>query len=137
MSSPSSPEADTSDKSKILQAGLRGRCPNCCEGSLFAGYLKFARECASCGYDYQKNDMGDGPAVFVILLASIMVVPFALVYQIKADAPVWLTLLLFVPLIIGVCLALLRPFRGLMFAMQVMSNAIPAEHENTDFDHED
>lgn len=116
-----------------MQAGLRGRCPNCSEGSLFDGYLKFARECVSCGYDYHKNDIADGPAVFVILAASILVVPFAFVYQIKADAPVWLTLLLFVPLIIGVCLLLLRPFRGLMFAMQVMNNAAPAEYASVKY----
>ncbi len=118
------------DKSKIMRAGLLGRCPKCCEGPLFNGFLRFARECVSCGFDFQSNDVADGPAVFVILLASILVVPLALVFQLKYGAAVWLTLLIFIPLIILVCLALLRPFRGLMFALQIMNNASPAEYED-------
>ena len=69
------PDPDNPDNAKVLNAGFRGRCPNCLEGPLFDGYLKFARECQSCGFDYHSNDVADGPAVFVILLASIIVVP--------------------------------------------------------------
>lgn len=130
MSGPESHVFESVDKSKIMRAGVLGRCPECCEGPLFDGFLKFAPECQTCGYDYHKNDIADGPAVFVILLASILIVPFALAFQIKADAPVWLTLLIFIPAIIFVCLILLRPFRGLMFAMQVMNNAAPAEYDD-------
>lgn len=115
------------DKSKILGAGFRGRCPECLEGPLFDGYLKFAHECQSCGFDYHSNDVADGPAVFVILLASILVVPPALAFQIKMDASIYLTMIIFIPAIIGVCLALLRPFRGLMFALQIMNNASEGE----------
>ena len=115
------------DKSKILGAGFRGRCPECLEGGLFDGYLKFAHECQSCGFEYHRNDVADGPAVFVILLASIIVVPLALAFQIKMDAPIWLTLLIFVPAIIAMCLVLLRPFRGMMFAVQIMNNASEGE----------
>ncbi len=118
----------SSENSNIIGAGLRGRCPECLEGPLFDGYLKFARECPSCGFDYHKNDIADGPAVFVIFVASFFVLPLALVFQIKLDAPVWLTLLIFIPVIILVCLALLRPFRGLMFALQVKNNA--GQHED-------
>jgi len=110
-------------KSKAMRAGLKGRCPHCYEGALFAGFLKFADQCQSCGFSYDIEDAGDGPAVFVIFIASIIVVPLALAFQIKLNAPVWLTLLIFVPAIVAACLALLRPFRGLMFALQVSMNA--------------
>ncbi len=118
------------DKSKIMGAGLRGRCPNCLEGPLFDGYLKFAHECLTCGVSFAREDAGDGPAVFVILIASFLVVPFALIFQMTLEPPIWLTLLIWVPAIIIVCLALLRPFRGLMFAIQVMNNAAPGHLEN-------
>ncbi len=120
------------DKSKIMRAGLRGRCPSCHEGPLFDGYLKFARDCPSCGFDFASEDAGDGPAVFVILIASFFVVPLALAFQITMDAPVWLTLLIWVPVIILACLALLRPFRGLMFAMQVMNKAAQGTRADED-----
>lgn len=111
------------DKNKIMGAGLRGRCPNCLEGVLFDGYLKFNRNCAACGQSLEIEDAGDGPAVFVIFVASFLIVPLALIFQIKLDPPVWLTLLIWIPIISVVCLAMLRPFRGLMFAMQFMNNA--------------
>ena len=111
------------DKNKIMGAGLRGRFPNCLEGVLFDGYLKFNRNCAACGQSLEIEDAGDGPAVFVIFVASFLIVPLALIFQIKLDPPVWLTLLIWIPIISVVCLAMLRPFRGLMFAMQFMNNA--------------
>ena len=117
------------DKSKIMGAGLRGRCPKCLEGPLFAGYLKFAKECPTCGESFAIEDAGDGPAVFVIFVASFFVVPPALVFQMVLEPPVWLTLLIFIPLIIVVCLVLLRPFRGLMFAVQYMNNAEQSKFE--------
>jgi len=107
-----------------MRAGLKGRCPHCFEGALFAGFLKFADKCQSCGFSYQIEDAGDGPAVFVMFIASILVVPMALVFQVKLNAPIWLTLLIFIPAIIIACLALLRPFRGLMFALQVKMGAL-------------
>ena len=114
------------DHSKVIGSGLRGRCPNCHEGSLFDGFLKFAKTCQACGFDLEANDVGDGAAVFVIFIASILVVPLALVFQIKLDANVFLTLALFIPLIVLICLALLRPCRGVMFAMQIAHNAAEA-----------
>ena len=111
------------DKSKIMGAGLKGRCPHCLEGALFDGYLKFAHECPSCGESFAIEDAGDGPAVFVIFIASFVVVPLALVFQMVLDPPVWLTLMIWLPVITVVCLFLLRPFRGLMFAIQVMNKA--------------
>lgn len=120
------------DTSNIIGTGLRGRCPNCFEGSIFDGYLKFAKTCPSCGFDLQSNDVADGPAVFVILIASALIVPFALAFQIKLSAPFWLTLIIFVPAIILVCLALLRPLRGLMFALQIANNATEAELADED-----
>lgn len=120
------------DNGKIMGAGLRGRCPNCLEGPLFDGFLKFARECPTCGESFAIEDAGDGPAVFVILIASFLVVPPALIFQMVLEPPVWLTLLIWIPLIIIVCLALLRPFRGLMFAMQVMNKAEQGQLEDNE-----
>ena len=112
-----------SDNSKIVSTGLRGRCPNCHEGRLFDGYLKFAKSCQSCGFDFETQDVADGPAVFVILIASIIVVPLALAFQIKVDPPVIVSFVIWGPVIAIICLALLRPLRGLMFALQVANNA--------------
>lgn len=124
-------------KNQILSTGLRGRCPNCHEGQLFEGYLKFAKTCQSCGFDFESQDVADGPAVFVILLASVIVVPLALAFQIKLDPPVFVSLLIWGPVISLLCLALLRPLRGVMFALQISNDAAEGQLEKKDSDHAD
>ena len=55
-----------------FSAGFRCVCPRCGEGDLFAGYLKVAPRCESCGLDLAFADSGDGPAVFVIFAVAQM-----------------------------------------------------------------
>jgi uncharacterized protein (DUF983 family) len=99
-------------------AGLRGRCPECGEGSLFDGFLRVARRCESCGADLSKADSGDGPAVFVMFVVGFIVVPLALVLEVALQPPVWVHFLLWIPIATALTLLLLRPFKGVMLALQ-------------------
>ena len=112
-----------------LLAGLRGRCPNCGEGRLFEGFLKVAPRCGSCGYDLAKADSGDGPAVFVILIAGFFCALLMLFTELKFSPPVWVHIVIFLPLTLGVCLGLLRPLKGAMLAAQFSNNASEARHD--------
>jgi uncharacterized protein (DUF983 family) len=109
-------------------AGLRGRCPNCGQGALFQGFLAVAPACAACGYDLKAADSGDGPAVFVILVGGFLTAFAALFTEIAYHPPVWLHLIVFLPLALAVCLGLLRPFKGLMLAAQFANKASEARH---------
>jgi uncharacterized protein (DUF983 family) len=109
-----------------LLAGLAGRCPNCGEGHLFEGFLKVAPACEACGYDLAKADSGDGPAVFVILVAGFIVAFAALFTEVAFSPPVWVHLILWLPATLILCLALLRPFKGVMLAAQFMNKASEA-----------
>lgn len=100
-------------------AGLRGRCPHCARGPLFAGFLKLRPLCGVCGYDFTEVDSGDGPAVFVIMVVGFLIVFGALVTQIAYDPPVWVDLAVWLPLGAALCLGLLRPMKGLMVAAQI------------------
>lgn len=99
-------------------AGLSGRCPRCGEGRLFSGFLKFASGCDACGLDYSSEDAGDGPAVFIILIVGFLVVPLALALELAAQPPLWLHVVLWLPTALGLCVALLRPLRGVMLTLQ-------------------
>ena len=50
-----------------VDVALRGACPRCGQGKLFAGLLRVAERCLTCDLDLRGEDAGDGPAVFVIL----------------------------------------------------------------------
>ncbi|MEX0589486.1 MAG: DUF983 domain-containing protein [Xanthobacteraceae bacterium] len=99
-------------------AGLRGRCPRCGEGRLFAGYLTLAPRCERCGLDFSFADSGDGPAVFVILIAGFVVVGAALVTEALWRPPYWLHAALWLPLLLILTLGLLRPLKGLLVTLQ-------------------
>ena len=109
-----------------LLSGLAGRCPNCGEGHLFEGFLKVSPSCEACGFDLSSADSGDGPAVFVILIGGFLVAFAALFTEVAVHPPVWVHLLLWLPITVIVCLALLRPFKGVLLALQFHNKASQA-----------
>jgi uncharacterized protein (DUF983 family) len=112
-----------------LLSGLAGRCPNCGEGHLFEGFLRVSPKCEACGFDLRAADSGDGPAVFVILIGGFVVAFAALFTEIAYRPPIWLHLILWLPLTLIVCLGLLRPFKGVMLAAQFMNKASEARRD--------
>ena len=101
-----------------LAAGLGGHCPRCGQGRLFRGFLNVAPRCEACGLDLSAQDSGDGPAAFIILIVGFVIVGAALVVEIRYAWPIWLHLLVWLPLTVLGCLALMRPFKGILIALQ-------------------
>jgi uncharacterized protein (DUF983 family) len=101
-----------------ISRGLRGRCPSCGQGRLFRGFLTMRPRCESCGLDYGFADAGDGPAIFVILLAGFVVVFAALVTEVVFKPPYWVHAVLWLPLILIVTLWPLRAIKGLLIDLQ-------------------
>jgi uncharacterized protein (DUF983 family) len=85
---------------------------------LFAGLLRVRPTCAHCGLDLSAQDAGDGPAVFVILFLGLLIVGLAAWVEIKFSPPIWLHLLLWMPLIIAGAIAMLRPLKAGLIALQ-------------------
>jgi uncharacterized protein (DUF983 family) len=115
-------------KPNPLLAGVAGRCPNCGEGFLFDGFLKVAPTCEACGYDFAKADSGDGPAVFVILIAGFVVAFAALFTEFTFSPPIWVHLVLWLPATLILSLGLMRPLKGAMLAAQFMNKASEHRH---------
>jgi uncharacterized protein (DUF983 family) len=105
------------------KSAMRGRCPRCGQGRLFKGYLSLQPGCTACGLDYDVIDAGDGPAAFVILLIGFIVVGLALFVEVSYGPPLWLHLLLWLPLTLILCLPLLRLLKGLMIGLQFRNRA--------------
>jgi uncharacterized protein (DUF983 family) len=103
---------------RSIATGLACRCPRCGKGKLFTGFLTLRPRCEACGLDFAFADAGDGPAVFIILIAGFIVVGAALVTEIIFQPPFWVHALLWLPLILLVTLGPLRPLKGLLIALQ-------------------
>lgn len=108
-------------------AGLKGRCPNCGKGPLFRGFLAVRTRCEVCEADLSAQDSGDGPAAFIILIVGAVVVGAAGITEVMVQPPVWVHLLLWLPLTVIGVLALMRPFKGGMIGLQW-------KHRRADFD---
>lgn len=106
-----------------IQAGLRGRCPRCGEGRLFAGFLSVGKQCGSCGLDYSFADAGDGPAVFVILIIGFVVVGLALWMEVSLSPPLWVHFTIWIPLALVLCLTALRLIKGVLITLQFSNKA--------------
>ncbi|MEP9353707.1 DUF983 domain-containing protein [Xanthobacter sp. KR7-65] len=106
-----------------VAAGLACRCPRCGRGPLFKGFLDLAPSCSACGLDYGFADAGDGPAVFVILLAGFVVVGLAFWVEAAFEPPLWVHALLWIPAVLIVTLGLLRPLKAMMVALQYRNKA--------------
>ena len=85
---------------------------------MFAGLLTVRQTCEICGLDLSAQDAGDGPAVFSILFLGLIVVGLAALVEIRFSPPMWLHLLLWVPLIFIGAVAMLRPLKAGLIALQ-------------------
>jgi uncharacterized protein (DUF983 family) len=85
---------------------------------LYGGFLNLRPSCAACGLDYTFIDTGDGPAVFIIMIAGAIVVGCALIVEVKYQPPFWLHAVLWLPLILATTLLPLRAMKSLLIALQ-------------------
>jgi uncharacterized protein (DUF983 family) len=112
----------------VTESALRGlacRCPRCGRGKLYAGFLTLRPNCEACGLDYAFIDTGDGPAIFIIMIAGAIVVGCALIVEIKYQPPYWLHAVLWLPLILATTLLPLRAMKSLLIALQFHHKAAP------------
>lgn len=112
-----------------IRAGLIGRCPACGRGSLFEGFLKRRARCEACGFDLGAVETGDGAATFIMQIAGFLVGFSALAVEIAWSPPIWLHLIIWLPLVAILAVALMRPGKGLMTALQILRqrDALPSE----------
>jgi uncharacterized protein (DUF983 family) len=105
----------------LTESALRGiacKCPRCGKGGIYAGFLNLRPHCEACGLDFAFMDSGDGPAIFVIMIAGAIVVGAALIVEVKYQPPYWLHAALWLPLIAAATLLPLRSMKSLLIALQ-------------------
>ena len=112
----------------LTESALRGiacKCPHCGKGKIYSGFLMLRPACESCGLDFAFMDSGDGPAIFMIMIAGAIVVGAALIVEIKYQPPFWLHAALWLPLILATTLLPLRSMKSLLIALQYHHKAAP------------
>ena len=114
----------------LLRSGLDCKCPRCGRGRLFSGYLTVAHKCDLCGLNFEGQDSGDGPAVFIILILGFVIVGMATLLEVLIAPPTWLHILLWLPLTIGGSNGLLRPFKASTIALYYKHGLLTPSRES-------
>lgn len=110
---------------ETVMRSIACKCPSCGKGKLYTGFLKLRLGCEICGLDYAFIDAGDGPAIFVIILAGAIVVVCALIVEVKYQPSFWLHAVLWLPLILATTLLPLRAMKSFLIALQFHHKAAP------------
>lgn len=101
-----------------LKKGLFCRCPKCGSGKIFKkNTLSFVDQCPSCGLKLAAHDSGDGPAVFLLFIFCFLIPPLAIWVDIAFKPSVWVHVLLWGGLCIGLTLLALRPAKAYVLAL--------------------
>jgi len=95
-----------------IKRGLLNRCPFCGEGRIFDGYLKVVPECSHCHAPLGKLRADDAPPYFTIFVVGHLLVPLVLMVEHRWMPPMWLHMVVWLPLFTLLCMALLRPIKG-------------------------
>ena len=93
--------SDYYPRQSSVAVGLRCACPRCGRGKLYRGLLSVRDECAECGLDFTRFHADDGPAFFIIVGYSAVIVPLAVWVEFTFDPPIWLHILIWLPVITG------------------------------------
>ena len=79
--------------------------------------------CGVCQLDFAKADAGDGPAVFIIFIVGFLGVGIAFIARFVWFVPMLFAFLLSVGVSLGLTLALLRPMKATLIALQYANKA--------------
>ena len=107
----------------IVAAGLKGLCPRCGAKTLFGGVIRFAPRCRACGLDFDRFNVGDGPAAFLTLIIGALVCVAAITLELSVSPPWWLHVILWVPVTIALVVGALRVAKGMLIASEYRNRA--------------
>jgi uncharacterized protein (DUF983 family) len=105
------------------QGALKGLCPRCGSRTLFAGWATFAPRCRACGLDFSSFNVGDGPAAFLTLGVGALITILAVTVDLTFSPPVWVHVILWLPLTVIAVLFSLRFAKALLLALEYRNQA--------------
>ncbi|MCZ6844294.1 MAG: DUF983 domain-containing protein [Alphaproteobacteria bacterium] len=120
--------ADYYPRLSSVATGLRCACPRCGQGKLYQGLLTVRDNCDKCSLDLSRFNVDDGAAFFIIVVYSAVIIPLALWVEFSFGPPIWVHILIWIPVILGGAIALMRPFKAWLVAQHYKHNIDGESH---------
>ena len=112
-----------------LGRGARNRCPVCGEGRVFKTFLGLVPKCENCGTPLGRLRPDDAAPYFVILIAGHILLPPVFWVERHWMPPMWLHMVIWLPLFTIVCTLLLRPVKGAVVGLLIRLGFTGDEHQ--------
>lgn len=106
-----------------MQVALGALCPRCGAKTLFDGFATFAPKCSNCGLDFNSFNVGDGPAAFLTLILGAIVTALAIALELTLHPPLWLHMLIWIPVTAAGVVVSLRAAKGALIAAEYRNAA--------------
>ncbi len=84
--------------------------------------------CDKCSLDLSRFNVDDGAAFFIIVVYSAVIIPLALWVEFSFQPPIWVHILIWIPVILGGAIALMRPFKAWLVAQHYKHNIDGESH---------
>lgn len=120
---PSAPQVFGGESSRrswlrAMGRGLRGKCPECGGGALFAGYVRTRDVCAGCGLHLGGHEADDAPPYVTIMIVGHVAIPLALAARQMFDLPLGVQFAIWGPAIVAMTAWLLPAVKGGLIGVQ-------------------
>lgn len=120
---PNSQGSENAGQPGVLPAALFGLCPKCGGRTLFCGVAQFAPSCSACGLDFSRFNVGDGPAAFLTMIVGTLVTVLAGWMALRFDPPLWVYVVVLVPVTLGAIIWGLRAGKAALLASEFRQQA--------------
>lgn len=114
----SGPDVAERDWKQAVVRGVKGTCPACGRGRVFARFLKPVDRCRSCGEDLSHQRADDFPPYIVILLLGHLLAPIMIELERTAHPPLWAYMSLGPLVAAALGLLLIQPVKGAVIGIQ-------------------
>jgi len=114
---------------QAMVRGLRGRCPSCGVGRLFARYLKPAQSCPACHEALGHIRSDDAAPWLTILVVGHIVVPLMLAVERVSTWPDWVGMTVWPLVALGLALVVLPRAKGFLMGIIWVTRAPGSERD--------
>lgn len=126
MSPDPHPQTPVSFVIQSMSRGLRGRCPRCGRGKLFAGGIKLHETCARCGHLHEFHPGNWSGAVMISqTLMGLMAIPVWIALSVLTRLDFTYSVSWTVVIVLAFWLASYRNVKGLWYGWLYAANRAP------------
>jgi uncharacterized protein (DUF983 family) len=112
-----------------MRRGVRGECPACGKGALFAGWIRVNASCGVCAAPLGDIRADDAPPYFTVFIVAHLSIGLLLLLERNFTLSVASEMMMLLPVTLLATLALMRPVKGATLGLMLKLGFMKAGSE--------